>query len=61
MEDYDRLRDLAREKLRLAVAATDPQVKRRLAETAFEFAQRAEAMERAAQGHPPAEPDPTKR
>ncbi len=47
MEDYDRLRDEARRMLRLAKSASDSEAKQRLAESAFELAQRAEAIERA--------------
>ncbi len=49
MKQYDELREQAREKLRLAARATDRAIKQQLAETAFQLAQEAEALERAAQ------------
>ncbi len=49
MKQYDELREQAREKLRLAALATDRAIKQQLAETAFQLAQEAEALERAEQ------------
>lgn len=49
MEQHESLREQAREKLRLAATATDPQAKHDLAAAAFQLAQEAEALERAAQ------------
>ncbi len=46
MERYDQLRQEARAHLRLAARATDLSVKKRLTESAFDLAQRAEALER---------------
>lgn len=61
MQDYNRLRDEARRVLREAKCATDAEAKQRLAERAFELAQRAEALERTMQGHPFAEAKPLRR
>ncbi len=46
MERHDVLREQAREKLRLAAAASDLQTKQELAAAAFQLAQEAEAAER---------------
>ncbi len=46
MERYDQLRERARAHLRLAARTTDPGIKKRLTENAFELAQQAEALER---------------
>jgi hypothetical protein len=53
MARHDDIRDEARRKLRLAANASDPRVRQELTERAFELAQRAEAMERAAQAQLP--------
>jgi hypothetical protein len=45
--EHDRLREEARQKLLLARNTIDAEAKQRLAESAFELAQRAEAIERA--------------
>ncbi len=47
MERHERLREDAREKLRLAAAASDLQTRQDLAAAAFQLAQEAEALERA--------------
>ena len=47
MKRHEALREQAREKLRLAASATDRAKKQQLAETAFQLAQEAEALERA--------------
>ncbi|HTY67292.1 MAG TPA: hypothetical protein VMH36_11615 [Alphaproteobacteria bacterium] len=46
MKRYEELREQAREKLHLAARATDQPTKQRLAESAFQLAQEAEALER---------------
>lgn len=47
MDQHELLREQAREKLRLAANASDPQAKQTLAAEAFQLAQEAEALERA--------------
>ena len=47
MERHELLREEAREKLRQAASACDPQIRQDLAAAAFQLAQEAEALERA--------------
>jgi hypothetical protein len=52
MKRYEELREQARETLHLAARATDRTTKQRLAETTFQLAQEAEALERVEQDPP---------